>query len=93
MGLDIGVGGRGFIRDLDRENQIASRCKTCGRDKRVKGKVSLNTQVKQKCPECREPILWIKTGTSGEQEEWEWLAEHGKAVQRKKSKGVRIEFD
>jgi len=39
MGLDIGVGGRGFIDDLNRENQIAgnvaNRCRKCGRDKRL----------------------------------------------------------
>ena len=89
MGLDVG----GFIGSLQRDNDMRAKCRTCGRDKRLKGKISPNTNVLQRCRECGEPMVWTKTGHSGEQEEWEWLAEHGKAVQRKKSKGFRISID
>lgn len=100
MGLDIGVGRRGFIADLDRENQIAgdiaNRCRTCGRDKRLNAKRTelITTHVLERCPECRAPLVWEKTNSRGEKETWEWHIESNKPVLRKeRQKGIRINFD
>jgi hypothetical protein len=97
MGLDIG----NFIRDTNRENKIrgdnANRCRTCGRDKRLNSRRTElpTTEVKQRCPECRAPLLWLKTNHSGDREEHEWLIQDKREVIRKgkKGRGFRVEFD
>lgn len=84
--LDVG----GFIEGLERDNAIRAKCKTCGRDKRLKGRVLPTTEVKQRCPECKEPLVWVKTSPSGEREEHEWQIEQGKEVVRKDKKRINI---
>mgnify|MGYP001610096209 CR=1 FL=1 len=89
--LDIG----GFIGSLDRRNDANARCGVCGRDRRLKGRISANTKVTRMCPECREPLNWTTLGDSGQRVEYEWSVKSQRPVKIKNSEGksVRISFD
>jgi len=95
--LDIGVGNSGFLKGFDRRNDENARCRTCGRDKRLNARRTElpTTDIKQRCSECRAPLIWAKTNSSGEREEHEWLIQDKKEVIRRgnKGRGFRVEFD
>jgi len=89
MGLDVG----GFIGNLQRNNDMNARCKICGRDRRLKGRISPNTEVTRKCNGCGEPMNWKTLDNSGERVEYEWSVQGQRAVKLKSSKEFKISFD
>ena len=86
-----------FMGRIENRGNSFGRCKTCGRDKSLNDKRTElpTTEVKQRCPECRAPLVWTKTNHSGEREEHEWLIQDSREVVRKekKGRGFRVEFD
>jgi len=86
-------GFNALIHSVNKFHADNARCPICGRDKRRPGIISPNTIVTRRCSGCGEPLEWTKTGPSGEQEEWEWLVEHQRAVKKRKSGTGRIRIN
>ena len=64
MGLDIGIGKRGFIEGLRKENERRKFCNTCGQNKTLpKGTIRYGTIVRKSCPECGRPQIWESTNS------------------------------
>lgn len=73
--LDIG----GICEGLERGNK----CRACGRDNRVGGDFS-RIKILQSCQSCGKPLIWEKTDSNGERQEYEWI--NGKGIFARKSR-------